>query len=138
MTKSYSKKSKLFVSPVAGQGVMLAGGRHQIPSLSHSLSCGVRERRQTKLPPGSEGGIEVPEQGKRRYFMRIVVKVDKRTFEFEGSDLKEGIIPSISSHSWEGFSSFSVKYLAEDNTLLVEYWAEWPWINVDGKEERLF
>jgi len=71
--------------------------------------------------------------------MRIVVKVNrKRTFEFEGSQLKDGVMPSLSSHSWEGFSSFSIRYIAEEDVLLVEYGAEWPWLNIDGKEERLF
>jgi len=51
---------------VAGQGVRLAGGRHQIPSLSHSLSCGAKERRQKPITAWLRGGIEVPEQGKRR------------------------------------------------------------------------
>jgi len=69
--------------------------------------------------------------------IRIVVG-NKRTFEFEGSDIKEGMIPSISSHSWEGYSSFSIRYIADEDTLYVEYWAEWPWLDVDGKEERLF
>jgi len=52
---------------VAGQGVRLAGGRHQIPSLSHSLSCGTRERRQNQKPPLLRGGIEILEQKDRRF-----------------------------------------------------------------------
>jgi len=70
--------------------------------------------------------------------MKVKIVVGKRAFEFEGSDLKEGIMPFISSHSWEGYSSFSIRYIAEEDVLLVEFWAEWPWLEIDGKEERLF
>ena len=71
--------------------------------------------------------------------MRIKIVIGgKRTFEFEGSQLKDGVMSSLSSHSWEGYSSFSIRYIAEEDVLLVEFWAEWPWLEIDGKEERLF
>jgi len=50
---------------VAGQGVRLAGGRHQIPSLSHSLSCGTRERRKNQKPPLLRGRNRSTKAGRK-------------------------------------------------------------------------
>jgi len=67
--------------------------------------------------------------------MRVKVVVDnKKVFDIDNvKELKE-----ISSHSWEGFSSFTVKYVEEEDLLVVEYGAEWPWLHVRGKEVKLF
>jgi len=67
--------------------------------------------------------------------MRVKILIDgKRVFDLdEIKDLKE-----ISAHSWEGFSSFGVKYNEEENLLIVEYGAEWPWLHVNGRDEKLF
>jgi hypothetical protein len=65
--------------------------------------------------------------------VRIVVDGEK-TFDLD--DIKE--LKEIGAYSWEGYSSFTVRYNEEENILLVEYGAEWPRLQVRGKEIKLF
>jgi len=66
--------------------------------------------------------------------MRVRVVISNKVV-YEG----EHKLKEISSRSWEGYSSFAIKYDEEENLLIVEYWAEWPWLHVgDGKEIKLF
>jgi len=68
--------------------------------------------------------------------MKIRVSVSNKTV-YEGDHTQ--LIKEISSRSWEGYSSFAVRYEPDQDTLVVEYWGEWPWLHVgDGKEIKLF
>jgi len=67
--------------------------------------------------------------------MKVKIIIDNKV-TYELDDVKE--FGEISSHSWEGFSSFTVRYEPDQNTLYVEYGAEWPWLHVNGRDERLF
>jgi len=80
------------------------------------------------------GGIEVSEQEKGGNMRVKVVVSNKVIYEGNYTELKE----EIASHSWEGYSSFSIKYDEEENLLVVEYWGEWPWLHIRGKEIKLF
>jgi len=68
--------------------------------------------------------------------MKIQVVVDKKEF-FDLDRIKE--LKEFWAHSWEGYSSLTVKYDEEQDLLVIEYGAEWPWLHVgDGKEIKLF
>jgi|GEM_PF-5466246 len=67
--------------------------------------------------------------------MKVRVIIDRKVV-YELEDIKE--LKEIGSYSWEGFSSFTVKYNEDENLLVVEYGAEWPWLCTNGKEIKLF
>jgi len=85
-----------------------------------------------KIPPGSEAEISEQKGGKS---MKVKVIVDKKRV-FDLDDVKD--FKEITSSSLEGFSFFTVRYEPDQNTLYVEYGAEWPWLHINGRDERLF
>jgi len=76
--------------------------------------------------------------------VRIVVD-EKRVFEFEDSQIKDGKMPAILSRSFEGYSYFSARYIAEEDLLEIYYGAERTrltvlpkgWLNLKIEEEVL-
>jgi len=66
--------------------------------------------------------------------MKVKISIDGKVFDLdEVKELKE-----IGAYSFEGYSSFTIKYNEEENLLVIEYGAEWPRLQVGGKEIKLF
>jgi len=76
--------------------------------------------------------------------IRIVLN-EKRVFEFEDSQIKDGKMPAILSRSFEGYSYFSARYIAEEDLLEIYYGANMArltvlpegWLNLKIEEEVL-
>jgi len=67
--------------------------------------------------------------------MKVKISVDGKVI-FDLSEIKD--LREIGAYSWEGYSSFTVKYDEEEDLLVVEYGAEWPRLQVRGKDIALF
>jgi len=67
--------------------------------------------------------------------MKVKVSIDGKVI-FDLSEIKD--LREIGAYSWEGYSSFTVRYYNEEDLLVIEYGAEWPRLQVRGKEIKLF
>ena len=76
--------------------------------------------------------------------IRIVLN-EKRVFEFEDSQIKDGKMPAILSRSFERYSYFSARYIIEEDLLEIYYGANMTrltvlpegWLNLKIEEEVL-
>jgi len=70
--------------------------------------------------------------------MKIRIVVDeKKVFEYEDHQIKNGEMPAIFSRSFEGYSYFAVRYVVEEDTLEIYYGAEWTRLAVNLQEEEI-